>query len=197
MTREQAIDDLIAKEQIRQAMARYSRGIDRLDEEIVKTVYQEDSYDNHGWGLTGGGWDIAALCRRDGTGFPEEWKMTTHFLGSHLIEVDGDEATSEVYFISWSLFDDPDGTQRAMVASGRYLDRWQRRDGEFGISARTVVYDWFNTEKHETIWPGPDSDVPKFFHGAQPSDASSTVWGTAGADDPSYELLRLGAKSKA
>jgi hypothetical protein len=196
MNREQAIEDLIAKEQIRQAMARYSRGIDRLDEAIVKTVYHDASHDDHGFGMTGAGWDLAALCRRDGTGFPEEWKATTHFLGSHLIEVDGDDAASEVYFLSWSIFDDPDGVEWALVCSGRYVDRWERRDGEFAVAARTVIYDWFNTEKRSTTWPGPDHDVAKPFHGAAPSDLGETFRGSAGPGDPSYELLRLRSATK-
>src|ERR1700757_4889986 len=103
MDRDRLVDDLVAKEQIRQAMARYSRGIDRRDEELLKSVYHHDSVDDHGWGLQAGGWDIAALVRRDGKGFPEEWKQTSHFLGQHLIEVDGDEAVSEVYFVSYNV----------------------------------------------------------------------------------------------
>jgi hypothetical protein len=190
MTRDEMIDDLLGKEEIRQAMARYARGIDRLDEATVKAVYHEDSHDDHGWGLTGSGWDLATLCNREaGTGFPEEWTKTTHFLGQHLIEVTGDRAASEVYFMSYSLYDDPDGVEWAMIACGRYVDRWERRDGTFRISHRTVLYDWSRTEAHATPWPGPDHNVPKFYHGGPANDPATATFGVFGRGDPSYSLL--------
>jgi hypothetical protein len=193
LNRDQAIDDLLAKEEIRQAMARYARGIDRLDESLVQTAYHPDSRDDHGWGLAGSGYDIAALVRRDGKGLPEERRTTTHFLGNHLIEVDGDKAVSEVYFISYQLFDDDTGVEWSYTVGGRYLDGWEKREGEaFRISRRTVVYDWIRTEPNRTPWPGPDHDVPKMFHGGPPfTDLSTTTFGRTGQDDPSYGLLEF------
>jgi hypothetical protein len=185
-----AIDDLIAKEEIRQAMARYSRGIDRRDEELVRSAYHEDSFDNHGFGFQASGWDLAAAVRPDGNGFPLEWKQTTHFLGQHLIEVDGDEATSEVYFLAFTRLEDDDGLEWDQVASGRYVDRWERRDGEFKIAERTVIYDRSRTDALPTIWPGPDHDVPKVKIGGDALDTEGTAFGEPGPNDPSYDLLR-------
>jgi hypothetical protein len=76
------------------------------------------------------------------------------------------------------------------VSVGRYLDRWERRDGAFRIAARHVVYDYWRTDAVQTPWPGPDHDVPKMIHGGDRLNASA-VMGTSGPDDPSYELLRL------
>jgi len=196
MDRDEILYDLAAKEEIRQAMARYSRGIDRRDEELLKTVYHEDSTDDHGWGLQAGGWDIAALVRRDGKGFPDEWKLTSHFLGQHLIEVDGDEAVSEVYFVSTNTIEH-DGSDFHQVSSGRYLDRWERREGQFKIAHRQVIYDWWRTDINATPWPGPDHDVPKMFHGGQALDTSTNVYGSPGPEDRSYELLKVLDKSHA
>lgn len=187
--RDRLLDELAAKEQIRQAMARYSRGIDRRDEEMLKTVYHEDSTDDHGWGLAAGGWDIAALVRRDGKGFPDEWKLTSHFLGQHLIEVADDDAVSETYFISYNVIEHG-GVDYGQISAGRYLDRWERReDGQFRIAHRQVIYDWWRTDINDTPWPGPDHDVPKMFHDGPPLDTSTNVYGRPGPDDTSYELL--------
>jgi hypothetical protein len=188
--RDQLIDEMLAKLDIMEAMARYSRGIDRRDEDLLKTVYHEDSQDDHGWGLSAGGWDVAALVRRDGNGFPDEWKQTTHFLGQHLIEVDGDRAESEVYFISHSIFEH-DGKDHDLVSAGRYVDKWERRDGHFKISQRTVIYDWIRTDPANSKWPGPDHDVPKMFHGGGALPTEGNVYGSPGPEDATYQLLDM------
>jgi hypothetical protein len=188
--RDQLIDEMLAKLDIMEAMARYSRGIDRRDEELLKTVYHEDSQDDHGWGLSAGGWDVAALVRRDGNGFPDEWKQTTHFLGQHLIEVEGDRAESEVYFISHSIFEH-DGKDHDLVSAGRYVDKWERRDGHFKISQRTVIYDWIRTDPANSKWPGPDHDVPKMFHGGAALPTEGNVYGSPGPEDATYQLLDM------
>ena len=109
-----ALEELMAKQQIRDAMARYARGIDRRDEALVRSVYHEDSMDSHGFGMDAPGWGLAAMVRRDGNGFPDEWTSTTHLLGQHYIEVDGNiAASSEVYFESTARLRDPDGNEVA------------------------------------------------------------------------------------
>jgi hypothetical protein len=182
------LGDLLAKDEIRDAMARYARGIDRRDEALVRSAYHEDSWDNHGWGLEGPGWEIAAMVRPVGGRFPD-WTATQHFLGQHLIDVHGDDATSEVYFQAIMRYA-AEGLDWDFVSVGRYLDRWERRDGAFRIAARHVVYDYWRTDAVQTPWPGPDHDVPKMIHGGDRLNASA-VMGTSGPDDPSYELLRL------
>jgi hypothetical protein len=189
----EALEELMAKQQIRDAMARYARGIDRRDEALVRSAYHEDSFDSHGYGMDAPGWAVAALVRRDGNGFPLEWTSTTHMLGQHYIEVDGDTASSEVYFESTARLRDPDGMEWRLVNSGRYLDQWVRRDKVFRIIKRTVVYDGeVHTEPVPTNWPGPDHDVPKVAWGGQEIPSAGTVWGTGGPDDPSYELFASG-----
>lgn len=197
MTDERAIEELLAKQQIMDAMARYARGIDRRDEELVRSAYHEDSFDDHGWGLSAGGWDIAALVRRDGNGFPDDWKYTQHFLGQHFIEVDGDTASSEVYFRSTTRVADEEGVDWDMTTDGRYVDQWVRRDGVFRIINRTVVYDAWRTDVVSTPWPGPDHDVAKMAVGGAPIDVGATTLGTAGPDDPSYALLARRASATA
>lgn len=190
MHEERELHDLLAKEQIRDAMARYARGIDRRDEELVRSAYCEDSMDNHGFGMDAPGWSIAAMVRRDAQGFPDAWESTTHQLGQHYIEVHGDTANSEVYFEFTARLRDPDGVEWRLVNSGRYLDRWVRRDGVMRIIRRTVVYDGeVHSEPVRTNWPGPDHAVPKVFWGGPAMSADATVVGTAGPDDPSYALF--------
>jgi SnoaL-like domain len=189
-TRDERIDEMLGRLEVMDAMARYSRGIDRRDEELLKSVYHEDSVDDHGFGLSAGGWEIAALVRRDGAGFPDEWRQTSHLLGQHLIEVDGDSAESEVYFVASAIYEHDD-VDWAQISAGRYLDQWERRAGAFKIARRTVVYDWVRTDRIDTRWPGPDHDVAKMYHGGAALPADRSVYGSPGPDDASYSLLDM------
>jgi SnoaL-like domain len=189
MSNEKLIENLLATEQIRQQMATYARGIDRRDEALLKQAYHEDSFDDHGYGLQASGWIFATLVRPDGLGFPTEWTQTGHFLGQHLIEVDGDKAVSEVYFNSVQI-SEHDGKQIFLYSAGRYLDEWERReDGVFRIAKRQVIYDYGRTDEVSTPWPGPDHEVPKMFWGGPPIDGSATAFGKNGPEDPSYRLF--------
>jgi hypothetical protein len=191
--RERQLDELITKQQVADGMARYARGIDRRDEELVRSVYFEDATDDHGYGFSGSGWDLATATRRDGTGFPVQWTATTHFLGQSYIEIVDGGALSETYFISYSRSDDDSGTPWDIVISGRYVDRWEHRDGDLKIAYRTVVYDRVRSDPAPTLWPGPDHDVPKALQGAPAMDTSTTTFGSPSTDDPSYALLHAHA----
>jgi hypothetical protein len=41
-------DELVAREEIRDVLFRYTRGIDRLDLDLVRSCYHADAHDNHG-----------------------------------------------------------------------------------------------------------------------------------------------------
>ena len=42
------LQSLIDKQEIRDCMARYARGVDRADWEAVRDTYHDDAYDDHG-----------------------------------------------------------------------------------------------------------------------------------------------------
>ena len=56
------------------------------------------------------------------------------------VDIDGDEAHAESYFLSVICPEQSD--QKLMVAAGRYIDRLERRDGEWKIATRVVVLEW-------------------------------------------------------
>ena len=79
-----ALRVLLDKQAIHEVLMRYCRGIDRCDEELLRSVYHHDATDNHGQ-FNGKAadfvpWAIKSL-RRD--------ERTTHFLCNELIEVEG------------------------------------------------------------------------------------------------------------
>jgi hypothetical protein len=114
---------------------RYVRGLDRHDDELVASAYHDGAIDHHG----------------DFLGSPAEfipwanelhaasWSAHQHHITSHTAEIDGDVAHAESYCIG--TFQRKD--ERIVdMAGGRYIDRLERRDGEWRIVAREVVIEW-------------------------------------------------------
>jgi hypothetical protein len=189
MDRADAIDRLIAKDEIVSALMRYCRGIDRRDEQLVRSVYHEDAVDEHGFGQRASGWELAARVDvSNGDSFPAEWEATQHLIANILVEVDGDRAASEAYFAALIRFSH-DGRRYDNVASGRYLDCWERRGGPFRIVHRNVVYDHIRTDEVLATWPGPDTEVPKMRWGGAELPSVEALYGEPGPDDLSYCVL--------
>lgn len=183
-----ALETLIAKDEIYDALVRYCRGIDRRDADLVRSAYHEDAADNHGYTVVERGWDLAELADRDNPeGFPQEWESTSHLLTNVLIRVEGDIASSESYYTATMRCRHDDGRYN-LVSIGRYIDRWERRDGgPFKIASRIVITDSIETDAVDGTWPGPDQEVPKGIWGGPEMVVPADVpLGSATAEDPSY-----------
>ncbi len=73
------LDDLVAQQEIRDVLARYTRGIDRMDTELVLSCYHPNAYDDHG-AFQGSAEDFATWVRDVLSYFD----TTMHFLGQQL-----------------------------------------------------------------------------------------------------------------
>ena len=136
------LDVLLAEREIEQVVRRYCRGIDRLDEDLIRSVYHEDAFDDHG------------VYQGDGRGFAafivpllrDAYRSTTHAVHNCLIDVhgtgDGDAADAESYCIAYHDRTDPAGDRSLDVFACRYVDRFERRSGRWAIVRRVVVHDW-------------------------------------------------------
>lgn len=129
---------LLDEAAIRRLLARYSRAVDRGDLDALRDVYHADATDDHG-----------PLYSGDIDGFIEVIRAslalgtvtcTRHCVSSVSIAVDGDVAVAESYFDAYHRRR-VDDRWVDELAAGRYLDRLERRDGEWRIAARRVVWD--------------------------------------------------------
>jgi ketosteroid isomerase-like protein len=130
---------LLDRAEIHDALMTYLRAVDRCDKDQLAAVYQEDALDERGPHVHVGGKKIAAsiVDRVSSTS-----KASTHTMCNELIEVDGDSARSECYFMAYLVLPQPNGDHLRQFA-GRYLDQWERRnDGRWRIAHRVVVADW-------------------------------------------------------
>jgi hypothetical protein len=130
-------EELYAKLQIQEALHRYCRGVDRCDAELIASAYHPDAVDHHG-AMTATGAEIGSILAKK---LAEHYVATTHHVTNTLIVLDGDMAAAESYYLARHLLV-KDGVDTLLEGSGRYIDRFERRDGEWRISARTVVTDW-------------------------------------------------------
>jgi len=125
---------LLDRVQIHDALMRYSRGVDRGDGELVMSCFHPDATLDMGRGPMSPAALAEGIAKMTATG-------TMHFIGNEYVEVDGDNAYSETYFISYATITDS-GTSASRSRGGRYLDRFERRDGEWKIPRRLLVDEW-------------------------------------------------------
>jgi hypothetical protein len=64
----------------------------------------------------------------------------THHLSNIAITVAGDRAGSECYVIVRARTIGADGAVHDTVSHGRYVDEWERRDGEWRIGHRRYLH---------------------------------------------------------
>ncbi len=134
------LEALLAKQDIYELSCNYMRGLDRLDEPLLVSVFFPDAWCDYGFTQ----------------GAPEEFARfaitalqahasNQHMIGNVLIELEGDEAFGEVYFNAYHKVMGEAGFEDVTIA-GRYLDRYERRAGIWRIAYRSERVDWSRTQ---------------------------------------------------
>jgi hypothetical protein len=164
-----SLSRLEARASIEDSLRRYARAVDRRDWAALRSCYHPDATDEHGE-FSGALEDFIDWVSKRHATVP----FSAHFLGNCLIEfIDDKSAIVETYFVAIQ--------RRANGASGdvdtdvigRYLDRFERRDGLWKVATRRVVYDGSRV-------------VPSSF---RPRTGKGTL-GRRDLDDPLFALLR-------
>ena len=130
---EQRLQKLCDESDIREVLTRYCRAIDRCDIDLLKSVYWPDASDDHVI-FVGNAMEFAD------TMIPmmqKEMVRTLHSISNCWIKTDGDVANAETYIHAYHRMADT----TEVVVSGRYLDRLERRNGEWRIAERKFVMD--------------------------------------------------------
>lgn len=139
---------LKARQEILNASKRYTRGADRHDIELARSAF----------------WPDATIS--NGTPMPRdtylEWERTVlsdyaahqHHVTGQTVEFDGDTAHVESYLLYFLVPRDTSAdrfgeatpghaleSEKTYLGSGRYIERWERRNGEWRILVREYVED--------------------------------------------------------
>jgi hypothetical protein len=165
--------EVYSREQIRDCVARVSRGEDRRDAALLESCFWPDATDDHGifvgtfseylaWVVPGADAVIT----------------TQHTLGQTLIELHGESAVAETHVTAYHRINM--GTEhRDIVLGGRYLDRFERRGKEWRIKHRAMLYDWLRDFGTSADWSLGVLGMP-FLHdhavGAARGDYSETFF---------------------
>ncbi len=127
------LDQLLVREEIRDVMRRYARGVDRLDMTAIRACYHPDAIDERGphQGPVEQFFEYLESPR----GLPM-FERTTHSITDQFVEVRRPEAMSETTVIAYHRL-----PTEHYILGLRYLDRFELRD-EWRVAHRKVAYDW-------------------------------------------------------
>lgn len=122
--------EIVDRHEIHQVMLRYARGLDRLDNELALSCYWDDAIEDHGH-FVGTPKDFVPWA--DGTSLMFE--TTQHAVLNHFCDLQGDEAFCETYYhFSGTRSEGPH-----FMSTGRYIDHFQKRGGEWRIANRVTI----------------------------------------------------------
>lgn len=163
-------DEIVARLAIRHLLDAYCHAIDRRDYALLASLYHPDATDDHTPYYSGSAAGFIEWLPQmmDGT-----WAATSHTITNTLLVIDGDRAEGEICTRAWHLTLD---RETQFTAWGRYCDRYERRDGIWRFSHRSLTLD------HAETTPAPPLGEIA---------TSGVDLGQAGSDDPIYARLPL------
>jgi hypothetical protein len=111
--------------------------MDRWDRELARSAYHENAVDDH----------VAYSGPVEGF---LDWAFEyhggqlrhQHYITNHCVEIDGDVAHGEIHYLFVGT--ERDDAAPLTVTGGRYIDRFERRDGRWAIAARQCLVEWMS-----------------------------------------------------
>lgn len=171
-----SVQAMIDKTEITEAVYRLARGLDRIDETVLRSAFHHEATLDFGPGVFQGTsndyihWVVGVL---------NQVRSSHHMIGNVLVTLEGDTALVESYCHAHYRMDKPTGREDIFIGS-RYLDRFERRPsgpaGVWKIMHRKQVIDWVRTEAVSDL----------FYH--QNPDA---LWSYRTKTDPSYQMAQF------
>jgi hypothetical protein len=161
------IGDVVAEAEIRDVHLRYCRANDRRDEELMRSCFHPGAVIELHQEL-----DVDAFIAM-GREILGQFTVTWHNTGNQLVEVQGDAAWAEHYTISSHRIAASEAApERDWIAHGRYIDRMERRGGEWRIARRKMIVDY---TRMDTVEPNEQG-------------LGSSGGGARDRSDPSYVM---------
>jgi len=179
------VDQLIAHEEIRQAIYRHFRAGDRMDAELVRTAMWDDGVFEGGPFEGPAGEHMAQMYSET---MAPMFAATMHYMMNMLIDVRGDDAFVEMYGMPYHVVP-PEGLVKAFGATRaaqldrtrahelwmgiRYSVRMERRQDVWKIAVLKLIVDWSKVAPYTGLTEGGVYDI-------------LSLRGTRDRTDPSY-----------
>ncbi|MDB5687584.1 MAG: lumazine-binding family protein [Rhizorhabdus sp.] len=147
----------------------YTRGADRADEAIMRSAFHDGATMETGFAATDIDTYVPAILQRTRS----LYRTMSHYVSNERYEIADDHARGECYVTVFALTsgDAPEEVR----SGGRYLDRFERREGVWKFVRRTYVHDW-KTVRPAAMVPPPGSGI---VGGFSPDDPSMAFWAAA------------------
>ncbi|MEU1984471.1 nuclear transport factor 2 family protein [Nocardia sp. NPDC019395] len=128
------IAELVAKQKLYENLVMYCRGQDRKELDVMKSTFWPEATDNHGM-FNGSAHEF---CEWSYENQKTTRHKSHHYVTNVVIELDGDLAKREssVVYVMVKAGDEPTD-----VMGGRYRDLCERRNGEWRVLRRMVIFD--------------------------------------------------------
>lgn len=168
---------MVDRQQIWECLLRYIRGVDRMDQDLIRSAFWEDASNSHG-PVSGtvedfiGEWHPAQSTR----------EVSFHMVSNQQLDFDdGNGAHGETYF---SAAIKQTAEDEIELVGGRYVDRYEKRGGEWRIATRVVLLDWqgmadasgMAARKAKRHVGSRDRNDPSYERPIHPRQAISTPW---------------------
>lgn len=141
-----AAPDLVARAAIADVINLYCHAIDRRQWQAMDRCFHADA--TYRFGAIDGSWQNFVEIAK---AIINPTRITHHQTGNMLFRISGDVAETETYFTAYhSVAADAPvdavfpgmGSEYDVIIGGRYIDRFECRDGDWRITHRTGVSDW-------------------------------------------------------
>lgn len=144
---EEAINNLVAKNFFEDLTSKYCRGLDRIDEGLLRDVFWKEAEVDIG---------IFSGSIEDFIPFIIE-TLNSSIRGSHsvsnfLFEIDNNFASGEIYVHGISSFHNEDNIEIDGHVGGRYLTQYEKREEEWRMIKLTFIMDWNMNIESSALW---------------------------------------------
>jgi ketosteroid isomerase-like protein len=144
------LQGLLDKNSIEQVLIRYCEAADAADENLLRSVFHVDGTDEHAGMFAGTIDELAPKMVK----MHDKFSLTQHIVSNVVIELKGDIAHSRCQVTAHHRYEEQ-GKSYHLTAGGRYLDRLEKREGEWRIAHRNTHMDWSLTHLVDDSLPSP------------------------------------------
>jgi hypothetical protein len=160
------VQELLDRQAIETTIKLYCRAIDRLDIDLLRSIYWPEGTDDHG-SFVGNAHEFADFIMTD---LRKRVIDGMHAIMHSVIEIDGKFATSESYYWAYQLcpggleavtefFGERYADQHAariddnhdFFCGGRYIDLFEKRGNEWKVLKRKITNEWNTVRPTERI----------------------------------------------
>ncbi|HEX2794536.1 MAG TPA: nuclear transport factor 2 family protein [Croceicoccus sp.] len=145
------LEELLAREEIRELRVAYSTGYDEMDEPKVRANFIDDIVCEYPAAFGGEYRGVEAVVQL----FRDNWANATHpydtvhFIGNHTIEMTGpDTARGQCMLLDWVMRQDDapnrprGGDDNPLLLIGRYEDEYVRHEGKWKFARIKLTTTW-------------------------------------------------------